>query len=226
MTTSLPPAPDETATAPAAPRRARWRTVIAAVALLLVGIGIGTARGGDETAVAAAQKKATTASKALARAKADNQKLQERLQTAKTGNATLTGEVAAANKRADGALAAARVKVKREFASQAASFTKRKHAMDLRSAALDRREHKVSGMEHAWAANTIPGDGVYQVGSDIQPGTYKAAASPGCYYARLSSLDTSDIIDNNNVDGPVVIQVGVSDAALELSGCSDFHKVG
>lgn len=77
---------------------------------------------------------------------------------------------------------------------------------------------------HTWlgrscAANTVAVAGMYRVGTDLQPGTYKADASNGCYYARLSSRNSSDIIDNNTVSGPVVIQVLPNAAALKLSGC-------
>jgi hypothetical protein len=60
----------------------------------------------------------------------------------------------------------------------------------------------------------------------LQPGTYKADASPGCYWARLKSLDTSDIIDNQNTDGPVVLQILSTDKAVEVARCGEFHKVG
>lgn len=76
------------------------------------------------------------------------------------------------------------------------------------------------------AKSTVPGDGTFLVGADIAPGVYSAAAQSGCYWARLSSLDTSDIIDNGNPDGPVVIEVLASDRALELSGCAEFTKSG
>lgn len=91
---------------------------------------------------------------------------------------------------------------------------------------LSKLEGQISGAKATIAANTVPGTGTFVVGSDIQPGTYRADASPGCYWARLSSLDTSDIVDNDNADGPVVIQILPSDKALETDGCSDFHKVG
>jgi hypothetical protein len=84
----------------------------------------------------------------------------------------------------------------------------------------------VSSLERTAARNTIPGDGIFAVGSDIEPATYKSSGMSGCYWSRLSTLDTWDIIDNGNTDGPVVLQVLSSDAAVELSGCADFRKVG
>ena len=91
---------------------------------------------------------------------------------------------------------------------------------------LERLRDEVSDAEQQIEDKTIPGTGTYVVGEDIEPGTYRAEASPGCYWARLSSLNTSDIIDNNNADGPVVIEVLASDKALELSNCADFVKQG
>jgi hypothetical protein len=47
---------------------------------------------------------------------------------------------------------------------------------------------------------TIPGDGVYVVGVDIQPGTY-VSSNPGyCSWYRLSGLsgDSHDIIASDN----------------------------
>lgn len=55
------------------------------------------------------------------------------------------------------------------------------------------------------------------VGEDISPGTYRASAHPGCYWARLSSLDSNDIAENDNADGPVVVQILPSDKAFQTS---------
>jgi hypothetical protein len=70
------------------------------------------------------------------------------------------------------------------------------------------------------------GEGTYVVGTDIKPGTYKTAGSPGCYWARLSSLNTSDILDNSNSTGVQTVQVASSDKAFEVSGSCTFGRVG
>lgn len=75
-------------------------------------------------------------------------------------------------------------------------------------------------------------DGTYVVGTDIRPGVYKTTGqgdgsnSVGCYWARLASLDTSDITDNGIVTGLTTIQVQPGDKALELSGGCEWAKVG
>lgn len=89
---------------------------------------------------------------------------------------------------------------------------------------LRRLKKKVTGARATVAKNSFEGDGTYVVGSDISAGVYRASASPGCYWARLSSLDTSDIIDNDNADGPVVIEVLPTDKAVTVTRCATFRK--
>jgi hypothetical protein len=92
-------------------------------------------------------------------------------------------------------------------------------------ARLRRLKREAGQTRAAIDKSTIPGTGTFVVGEDIKPGTYRAAAQSGCYWARLSSLDTGDIIDNSNADGPVVVEITPSDKAFEASDCSDFHLV-
>ena len=71
---------------------------------------------------------------------------------------------------------------------------------------------------------TIDKDGTYQVGVDIVPGTYHTAGSSECYWARLSSLDTNDIIDNNNSSGPQVVEIQPTDKAFLTQRCGTWQK--
>jgi hypothetical protein len=73
---------------------------------------------------------------------------------------------------------------------------------------------------------TISTNGTYVVGTDIAPGTYRTSGGTGCYWARLRSLDTGDIIDNNVSDGPQVVQILPSDAAFLTRGCGPWQKTG
>lgn len=74
---------------------------------------------------------------------------------------------------------------------------------------------------------TVPGEGTYLVGVDMAPGVWRAAATTAdsCYWARLSSTDTGDIIDNNNTSGPVVLTIRKTDVAFETSGCAEWRRV-
>jgi hypothetical protein len=78
--------------------------------------------------------------------------------------------------------------------------------------------------------STMSGDGVFVIGQDITPGTYHTTGAVNgsdgnCYYALLSSTNTSDIIDNNNVTGPATITVGPGVKAVDISGCEMWSRV-
>jgi hypothetical protein len=71
------------------------------------------------------------------------------------------------------------------------------------------------------------GDGTYQVGTDIQPGTYRTReGSTGCYYERLSGFsgELNDIIANNNTDAPAVVTIQPTDAGFTASSCGTWSK--
>ena len=78
-------------------------------------------------------------------------------------------------------------------------------------------------------ATQISSSGVYVVGQDIESGTWHTSGDGGqtdneCYYALLHSTDTSDIIDNNNFDGPETVNVSGA-KALEIDGpCTWNHQ--
>ncbi len=69
------------------------------------------------------------------------------------------------------------------------------------------------------------GDGIYQVGKDIQPGTYRTrTGSPGCYYERLSGFSgsLSDIIANNNTDNPAIVTISATDKGFSSQNCGTW----
>jgi len=110
----------------------------------------------------------------------------------------------------------------------------RESDLDTREATVARREtdvkareDAVSAAEAAKDANTF-GDGIYAVGTDIQPGRYHTDGSgDSCYDALLSGMDGNsldNIIDNNNVDGPVTLDI--TSPYFESSRCGTWTKVG
>lgn len=76
-------------------------------------------------------------------------------------------------------------------------------------------------------------DGVYEVGTDVQPGKYKTAGPdqddilPNCYYARYkgSSPDFKNLVTNRNSKGKQTITVAKSDTYLELAGGCVWTRV-
>lgn len=77
------------------------------------------------------------------------------------------------------------------------------------------------------ASSTFPGDGIYEVGRDIKPGTYSSVKpdSGNCYWARLSSTDGFDgILANSNTAGQSLVTIKGSDKFFETNGCSDWVR--
>ncbi|MER7189392.1 hypothetical protein [Streptomyces flaveolus] len=80
-------------------------------------------------------------------------------------------------------------------------------------------------------AAKMSGDGgMFAVGTDITPGTYKSTGNTddGCYWERAKNADHSleSIIANNNVSGTAVVRISASDAYFKTVGCSDWQKTG
>ncbi len=73
---------------------------------------------------------------------------------------------------------------------------------------------------------TIPGDGVWLVGSDIRAATYRGGGD-GCYWARLSGTGggLGDIIANGNPSGQAIVTISRSDEAFETQNCGQWERV-
>lgn len=77
------------------------------------------------------------------------------------------------------------------------------------------------------AAAAITEDGVYLVGTDIKPGTYRNGAEDGCYWERLknTSGDFDAIIANGN-GGNQIVTIKRTDKAFSTQRCGEWKKVG
>ncbi len=99
-------------------------------------------------------------------------------------------------------------------------------AVKTAEAAVKAREEAVTGAEKTKAANTI-GDGTWTVGTDIEPGTYRAAADVGssCYWGIYATgSNGSNIIDNDLPGGgrpSVALSAGQD---FKSSRCGKWEK--
>ncbi len=77
-------------------------------------------------------------------------------------------------------------------------------------------------------ASVVPisqfGDGIWRVGSDIEPGIYSTQGSDRCSWRRLSGFsgDSSEILAISNPDGRVVVEILPSDTGFESIRCGDW----
>ncbi|MGV0810090.1 hypothetical protein [Mycolicibacterium setense] len=76
------------------------------------------------------------------------------------------------------------------------------------------------------ASGVIDHDGLFIVGTDVQPGNY-ASAGPveggTCYWKRMADLHGGDIIDNAFSKKPQVITIEATDKAFKTSGCQPWQ---
>jgi hypothetical protein len=212
---------------PASPRlpiyKRHWvHLVIAVIVALLAGVALGGSGSDKEIS-----KSKETISQLRGQVRDANSARDSALAQDSRDKATADAAASDAQRKATETQAKAQRDINAAQARAQAAYKTRLGAVAARELVVAKREKAVTTAENNVQNNTIAGDGLYQVGSDIKPGTYKASAadSGSCYWARLSSINTSNIIDNGNVSGPVVIQVLPSDKALELTGCNDFHKM-
>jgi hypothetical protein len=80
------------------------------------------------------------------------------------------------------------------------------------------------------AARMAGDGGMFRVGSDIAPGTYRSTgnADDACYWERTKDAAHSlgSIIANNNVTGTAVVTISASDGYFKTTGCHDWQKTG
>lgn len=80
--------------------------------------------------------------------------------------------------------------------------------------------------------NAIADDGVFQVGGQVQPGTYKTIVPDGsilCSYQRLKGVsgDAGDIIAINvaSANDSVMVTIKKTDAYFKTDGCGRWTKI-
>ena len=67
------------------------------------------------------------------------------------------------------------------------------------------------------------GDGDYEVGTDIDPGTYRSIGEGMCYWARVKNFSGDlDSISANGNNAPEIVTLTKKDVGFETQGCGDW----
>lgn len=84
-----------------------------------------------------------------------------------------------------------------------------------------------SDLSQIITSKTTFSDGMYIVGVDLAPGTYKNTPSQNCYYARLSNFTggIDSILANNNTDNAAIVMISASDKGFESTNCGTWTKI-
>jgi hypothetical protein len=101
----------------------------------------------------------------------------------------------------------------------------REAALAEREAELAEREAAVTEAEETVAANSV-GDGIWTVGVDIEPGTYRATdVSADCYWGiYVSGTNGADIV-NNGIPGGGNPQVTIEEGQdFDSQRCGEWTK--
>ncbi|MFI6462500.1 hypothetical protein [Streptomyces sp. NPDC050538] len=78
-------------------------------------------------------------------------------------------------------------------------------------------------------ATKMAGDGgMFKVGADIAPGTYRSTGNTDdlCYWERAKDAehDPDSVLANDNVTGTAVVTITAKDAYFKTTGCKDWTK--
>ncbi len=70
------------------------------------------------------------------------------------------------------------------------------------------------------------GDGVWEVGVDIEPGVYASTSVDHCYWERMSGFTGDDILANGTADAGthVIVEILPTDAGFTSQGCGTWRK--
>ncbi|GAB2873171.1 hypothetical protein GCM10027074_46090 [Streptomyces deserti] len=85
------------------------------------------------------------------------------------------------------------------------------------------------GAEVAEKKAAFEGDGDFQVGTDLKPGTYRTTGNTDgmCYWERAkdASGEMDSLLANENVSGTSYVTVKPTDKIFKSSGCNDWEAV-
>ncbi|TYC98640.1 hypothetical protein FQ377_10025 [Arthrobacter echini] len=113
-----------------------------------------------------------------------------------------------------------------EVAAREADAEEAAAEVEAAEAAVKKREEAITAAEDAKAASTIS-DGIWTVGTDIEPGTYRSAAEVGssCYWGIYRSGSNGDDIIENDIPGGGRPTVTLSDGQdFNSTRCGSWEK--
>lgn len=196
--------------APVALRRWHLLTLAAgALALTVLVAAVVAASGPGITQTDLDEAHAATARESARADRAEDEIDDAEADALEAATAKLAGETTALDKRR---------------ADEEAAAAQRKAELDAQAAAIAQREKAVAGAEAAKRANEF-GDGVHEVGVDIQPGKYKTSgAASDCYWSK--NRRDGGIIDNDLPGGDTTIVIEASVFTFKSGDCGTWRKVG
>lgn len=208
--------------APSAPQRAWFkRTWVVAAATGIVGLTLGTAAGAEDVKSTPEYASVATQRDEARDALAD---AEQEIRVKQADLEQIAGDLPAregALADAEQALTDREASVNKGLADREAAVTKAESAVAKSEKAVAKREKAVGVIEKEIEANTIGGEGLFEVGVEMKGGTYKTSGSADCYYAVLGDANGNDIKSNNITSGPATVSVARGEF-FETNRCADW----
>ena len=184
-----------------------WTAALAATLALVVGIGIGAV--GPQGEVDDLETEVTQLKDRVEEAEADAADARDALEKREDALSRREGDLGRRER-------AQRRRLARERREQ-------RDALAEQQQDLEARESEVSAAEQAQEQNKIT-EGIWQLGRDYEAGLYRSPGGESCYWAKLNSGDTSDIIDNGGFSDNQTLQI--DSPFFESNDCGDWVKIG
>ena len=224
MTMTRPPTVETT---PAKPRTARRTWLVAvgtAVLALTLGVFLGM-RAADATKSpeyrAQGEKLATTESKlafaeaALGDARESQADAEDSATDAADKLATFQGQLAhrkdVLRKRED------------DLKKRRADLDDREARLDKKAENLAEREKDVTEAEELLAVTTVPGGGTYEVGADIEAGSYRSPGKRGCHYSVYGDAEGKDVLLDKTTAGSASVSLRAG-TRFVTRGCAEWTR--
>ncbi|HET9421266.1 MAG TPA: hypothetical protein VFO49_09025 [Nocardioides sp.] len=104
-----------------------------------------------------------------------------------------------------------------------ASLDDKKTRLEERSAELRDREEDVTEAEELLAVTTVPGDGTYEVGADIEGGLYRSTGRRSCSYAVYGDADGKDVLLDKSTAGSTSVSLRTG-TWFVTRGCAEWTR--
>jgi multidrug efflux pump subunit AcrA (membrane-fusion protein) len=231
MTTTAPQGTHPKAVRPRFHQRAWFIITVTALIAVVLGTVIGL-RGADATSdprYKAQTEKLNATESDLAFTKASLGDTQDSLVDAEDKAADLEDQLDIVEGRLD-KFKAALDERRADLKKREADLKKALNALKDRKARLDKakadlleREEAVTAAEALIADTTVPGDGTFEVGVDIERGLYRSAGKRGCHYTVTGDANGTDVLIDKQTPGAATVSLR-ADTWFVTRGCAEWTR--
>ena len=110
-----------------------------------------------------------------------------------------------------------------ELKKKQAGLDNRADRLEKKAANLEERQEDVTEAEELLAVTTVPGNGSYEVGVDIEGGLYRSAGSRSCSYTVYGDAEGDDVLLEKSTAGSTSVSLRAGTWFVSR-GCADWNR--